>query len=94
MFFSFQQWDAVNYDKRIPKLFIKYNLQKRKKDGTQKNVLHEIIEHRGNTQNSDNPTSNLDTVYCKDTRTKKPWNKAYKFKILLKEITFRKHLFV
>ena len=94
MFFSFQQWDAVNYDKRIPKLFIKYNLQKRKKDGIQKNVLHEFIEHRGNTQNSDNPTSNLDPVYCKDTRTKKPWNKAYKFKILLKEITLRKHLFV
>lgn len=79
--------------KGTPKLFIKYNLQKRKKDGIQ-NVLHECIEHRGNTQNSDNPTSNLDTVYCKDTRTEKPWNKAYKFKILLKEITLENiHLF-
>lgn len=31
MFFIFQQWDTVNYDKRIPKLFIKHYLQKRKK---------------------------------------------------------------
>lgn len=76
MFFSFQQWDTVNYDKRIPKLFIKYNLQKRKKDGIHKNVLHECIEHRGKTKNSDNPICNLDTVYCKDTRTEKPWNKS------------------